>query len=285
MNAAPPGPTQPLDQSYYPLPDADDRRGWRRYIYGKRNGDKNKKVQDRDSLSKAKQEALKELGSDMELDDDGTGTTPTVDRHDDTVVYADADEGQLVDDGTAGQEFTSVAFASVPDDRDDLDEEGDDEGDSAQHKLPTVALMKMLDQVREAPFFTFLSSCLRAPTKHSGDQDTALTVLGHYDTWLSKSLSHHSDAPSSTSSTALQPKTPTFITSTDRHWILSLLASLDELLTGSDISNLRSLARTCLGILRALGSRVDAEDQEGTCWMVVAAVAGVWKQSDLWDDA
>jgi hypothetical protein len=107
-----------------------------------------------------------------------------------------------------------------------------------------------------------------------------LSVLSHFDAWLSKSLSHHSDAPSSTLG---KPSATTIVSPVERDWILSLLSSLDELLTGSDISSLRSLAKTCLSVLRFLGFPLNEEDQEGACWMIVAAVADVWKQSDLWE--
>lgn len=106
---------------------------------------------------------------------------------------------------------------------------------------------------------------------------------------------------------SLRPPVPT---AHEGAWIMSLLSALSSLLSGDDISTLRTLAKTVLILggssLRALtryeaergddaagmngaaaGHRVrDEEDAEGRarCWMVVAVIAGVWGQTDLWNE-
>ncbi|GAA6064467.1 hypothetical protein JCM10212_001816 [Sporobolomyces blumeae] len=92
------------------------------------------------------------------------------------------------------------------------------------------------------------------------------------------------------------------------HWILSILTRLDALLDGDDLSNLRILAKTLVemvevseskekadrgknasgsdGLGRSMIARRESEEGEearARCWMVVAAIAGVWKQEDLWN--
>ncbi|KZT36718.1 hypothetical protein SISSUDRAFT_1049558, partial [Sistotremastrum suecicum HHB10207 ss-3] len=90
-------------------------------------------------------------------------------------------------------------------------------------------------------------------------------------------------------------------------WIFALLIKVDEHLTSDDISFLRELARACLEVIgdsyRELPStsQSDEQDEEGELtetsarkpdfretgpwWSVVAAVASIWGQKDLWMDA
>lgn len=104
-------------------------------------------------------------------------------------------------------------------------------------------------------------------------------------------------------------------------WLFGLLLRLDGRLVSEEISVLRTLARACVAAItlgrirrKALRSRAnhsmegsreekDGENEQGEtgmekekeearmrrdeagAWMVVAIVAGVWGQSDLWDDA
>jgi hypothetical protein len=138
---AAPNQSQPLDRSYYPLPRADDRRGWGNYIYGKRKEtrrDGREKEEDA-SLIRAKHEALQELGSDMDLDD---GVTPEIV----TVPDGDVDEGELMDDGTAGQEFDAASSAYFHHASDDEDEDYLSRTDR-EARLPTIELLKALDHV------------------------------------------------------------------------------------------------------------------------------------------
>ncbi|BGP32342.1 hypothetical protein JCM10296v2_004123 [Rhodotorula toruloides] len=89
----------------------------------------------------------------------------------------------------------------------------------------------------------------------------------------------------------------------ESHWMLSLLTRLEQVLDGEDLATLRQLARTlrslaeeshkvsvetrvAAGTGRSMQQRTaDEKEAEGRarCWMVVAAVANVWKQGDLWD--
>ncbi|EST06988.1 Gem-associated protein 2 [Kalmanozyma brasiliensis GHG001] len=100
-------------------------------------------------------------------------------------------------------------------------------------------------------------------------------------------------------------------------WLFALLLRLDGRLVSEEISTLRTLARACVAAItlsrirrKAVRSRVgkaEAAEVNGTAeagekstemreeesmrrdeagaWMVVAIIAGVWGQSDLWDDA
>jgi hypothetical protein len=86
-------------------------------------------------------------------------------------------------------------------------------------------------------------------------------------------------APSAVASTHI------FVTEHDLKWILGLLSVADSLLESSDISTLRTLARTCIegAELLATGDAADAaQKQIAGCWMVVAAISGIWGQSDIW---
>ncbi|GAA5895375.1 hypothetical protein JCM8208_005992 [Rhodotorula glutinis] len=99
---------------------------------------------------------------------------------------------------------------------------------------------------------------------------------------------------------------PPLPTAHESHWILSVLTRLEQLLDGEDLSSLRLLAKTLASMaevsevarekrIGAAGARPggrsmqerleDEEEAEGRarCWMVVAAIAGVWAQADLWD--
>lgn len=97
-------------------------------------------------------------------------------------------------------------------------------------------------------------------------------------------------------------------------WLFALLLRLDGRLVSEEISTLRTLARACVAAItlgrirrKAVMSRAskadpaegdDSEDtgtqaseeeamrkDEAGAWMVVAIIAGVWGQSDLWEDA
>ncbi|GAA5941199.1 hypothetical protein JCM3775_006647 [Rhodotorula graminis] len=97
---------------------------------------------------------------------------------------------------------------------------------------------------------------------------------------------------------------PPLPTAHESHWILSVLTRLEQLLDGEDLSSLRLLAKTLASMAevsevarekrtaaagaggRSMQERLeDEEEAEGRarCWMVVAAIAGVWAQADLWD--
>lgn len=74
-------------------------------------------------------------------------------------------------------------------------------------------------------------------------------------------------------------------------WLLALLASLDSLLDAQDISSLRTLAKTCLRLVKELpataasGSqqiKESVKEQQARAWMVIAVISSVWGQKDLW---
>lgn len=148
------------------------------------------------------------------------------------------------------------------------------------------------------------------------DQPTKIVVLSHLSDWLTERAEAHATHAAFVPSTIFAPPalrrkgklapTPTPIPprSTKRpplpslhesHWILSLLACLDSLLSGDDISTLRTLVKRILDMVELTGtvksedgvkrSREDEDEAEqvAMCWMAVAAVAATWGQGDLWN--
>lgn len=88
------------------------------------------------------------------------------------------------------------------------------------------------------------------------------------------------------------------ITETHGRWMFALLSRVDDYLTADEMSTLRSLARGCMDLIkhrlqqRADGAAPDVEADVGdvtiaetSCWLVIAAVIGLWGQRDLWQDA
>lgn len=89
------------------------------------------------------------------------------------------------------------------------------------------------------------------------------------------------------------------ITETHGRWMFALLSRVDDYLTADEMSTLRSLARGCMGLIKDKLQRhtsqpapgVESEDiadatiAETSCWLVIAAVVGLWGQRDLWQDA
>ncbi|CAO1617460.1 unnamed protein product [Sympodiomycopsis kandeliae] len=76
-------------------------------------------------------------------------------------------------------------------------------------------------------------------------------------------------------------------------WCFAVLAALDSRLTSDEISSLRVLARSCIAAiaLRRTAFPLTSDNRhataqaEGGAWMIVAIIAGIWGQSDLWTDA
>jgi hypothetical protein len=57
-------------------------------------------------------------------------------------------------------------------------------------------------------------------------------------------------------------------------------------MTSDHIHTLRNLARHCITIASHSREKPGAYDLGSIgCWMIVAAVSGVWGQRDLWEDA
>lgn len=84
--------------------------------------------------------------------------------------------------------------------------------------------------------------------------------------------------------------------------MLSLLTRLEQVLDGDDLATLRQLAKTLVQLVeeaeRAKAARTRPEggwsmetrredeqeaEEKARCWMIVAAIASVWAQRDLWD--
>jgi hypothetical protein len=102
-----------------------------------------------------------------------------------------------------------------------------------------------------------------------------------------------------------QPDPPSaHMMETHSRWIFALLSRVEEYVTADDMSLLRNLARACLALMRKTHpkQRCGSADEnseashvidtggmavmsEHSCWMILAAVAGVWGQRDLWMDA
>ena len=87
-------------------------------------------------------------------------------------------------------------------------------------------------------------------------------------------------------------------------WAFALLARVDDVPSADETAQLRALARACVGLIREYcsvphvatdvklddGGQMHREMNEesafvASCWMAVAAVAGIWAQWDLWADA
>lgn len=107
--------------------------------------------------------------------------------------------------------------------------------------------------------------------------------------------------------------TTTMYTPTDVHmrWIFALLTRIDLFCSADEMSCLRSLARVCLALITVVRKRIplpsshheqadrttdttngvplDSADpktlSECSLWFVFCAVASIWGQRDLWDDA
>lgn len=81
------------------------------------------------------------------------------------------------------------------------------------------------------------------------------------------------------------------ISETHARWMFVLLARVDDFITADEQSSLRTLARGCISLIRERMQQPPAEDPSDriigvpSCWMVVAAVTGMWGQRDLWMDA
>lgn len=115
-----------------------------------------------------------------------------------------------------------------------------------------------------------------------------LSLLSHLPYWITIPLSEHERKDTFTQS-ALPP-----ILS---QWCFATLAKLDTRLVSDEISILRTLARACIASIALRRRRLTASAQvnvegkaisrsaETGAWIVVAIVAGLWGQSDLWEAA
>lgn len=101
-----------------------------------------------------------------------------------------------------------------------------------------------------------------------------------------------------------QPHPPSsYLTETHARWIFVLLSRVEDYVTADDMSLLRSVARSCLALLKRLlqndktdlgeqdvtrvelGNLAESQMGERSCWMIISLVAGIWGQRDLWSEA
>jgi hypothetical protein len=75
------------------------------------------------------------------------------------------------------------------------------------------------------------------------------------------------------------PTSPHPITDVHLRWVFALLARVDEQTSADEMAQLRALARVCIQLV------VHHAAASSACWMIVAVIAGVWAQRDLWMDA
>ena len=95
----------------------------------------------------------------------------------------------------------------------------------------------------------------------------------------------------------LEEDAPKKYTITEAHarWMFVLLSRVDEYISADETSTLRSLARSCMGLIKERrtiaspdsGMGVESAElvTEPSCWMIITAVVGIWAQRDLWQDA
>ncbi|KAH8118716.1 hypothetical protein DFH11DRAFT_1568843 [Phellopilus nigrolimitatus] len=157
------------------------------------------------------------------------------------------------------------------------------QNDSGRPQQPTPALLKLMD----SRYCTHL--------------------LMYFTHWITQHL-EQLESP--------QPLPPAYTPLSQNHarWMFALLSRVDEQLSSDEMSNLRSLARACLALIRDLsknqsratedsqpgmdsalsrsgslgnwvGDAGDAPLDERACWIVVATIADFWGQKDLWMDA
>jgi len=128
------------------------------------------------------------------------------------------------------------------------------------------------------------------------DQKALLHLLMYFGHWLNTSLHPPAPNPPPYPTSPFEPALPPMLA----QWTFALLGHLDDRLMSGEIHTLRTLARACREVLVKsweIGEEVALATGEGTeerlirerereaCWITIAAVAGVWGQSDLWEDA
>jgi len=291
MTSAPPlSGFPPLTHNDLPLPQ--DESGWRTFIYGRK-------------VKAAKPPAPAVNGAN------GHSTA----QEEDTPMALSLEDAKAA--ALASLEFDSPASPPKP----------VAPPTSAELATPEPAYTIDPDHPVHIPSPSLL---LSIPTPH------VVRILNHFDEWFQERIEAYEAAASFVPSTIFAPpalrkkaintsaKTastapaphppraratprPPLPTSHEAHWILSLLARAESLLAGDDISSLRILVRTILGLIeesdkqqraketkrevagggpRSMEERNrDEEDAEGRahCWMIVAAVAEGWAQRDLWN--
>jgi len=122
------------------------------------------------------------------------------------------------------------------------------------------------------------------------DQKTILQLLKFFVSWIEAHFdcSLISGPPSFSNIPQVKAKSRYDFTPTHSRWIFALLALLDGHLSSDEISVLRSLAREVVKLIKEERTQRDQNTTymgEIGCWMIVAAVSGIWGQRDLWTDA
>ncbi|KAH9466939.1 hypothetical protein MJO28_000476 [Puccinia striiformis f. sp. tritici] len=131
------------------------------------------------------------------------------------------------------------------------------------------------------------------------EQATVIAVISHYQTWIQERInalatliqkSNETELLSDTEEDSSESEEVVLLSPSDGAWLLGLLSVLDTVLTSEDVYKLRELARTCKHVVRITDAALEvaqdssAEQEAGVAWMVIAAVADVWGQKDLWDE-
>ncbi|KAJ1309022.1 hypothetical protein OPQ81_004703 [Rhizoctonia solani] len=128
-------------------------------------------------------------------------------------------------------------------------------------------------------------------TLKSLDDHGTIHLLMFMAHWMRRSLEH-----------APPPKPrPSHFPKHHQQWTFSLLAHLDTGLRSEEISHLRELARACIAVIRedleSDGPTIVDQDAVGGngregkythltgTWMIVGAIASIWGQRDMWQNA
>ena len=136
-------------------------------------------------------------------------------------------------------------------------------------------------------------------------QPTCLKLLDYYAEWLRPVVESAVNGPSTSlmppavrkrlaaaSSAKSATGVPKLLSAVDGQWLFALLIVVPDLLEADELSTLRTIARVCrsaavhLATLPASANAAEEAlslEQSASCWQVVAAVASVWGQSDLWN--
>ncbi|EJU06568.1 hypothetical protein DACRYDRAFT_103514 [Dacryopinax primogenitus] len=165
--------------------------------------------------------------------------------------------------------------------------------DYANDDFPTETLLPPLSS--SAPILSHGTPPVTALLR-SLDQKSVLHLLMYFAHWLNTSLRPPSSSIPPYPTTPFEPAlSPVF-----GQWIFALLGHLDDRLMSGEVHTLRTLARACKELLvrsweigeevaLATGEKKDVREERqrerDACWIIIAAVAGVWGQTDIWDDA
>ncbi|CAE6522728.1 unnamed protein product [Rhizoctonia solani] len=164
----------------------------------------------------------------------------------------------------------NIQSAGIIDDESESESESEPEEEPSP-RLPTPSMLKSIDDHGAVHLLMFIAH------------------------WIRRSLDH-----------APPPKPrPSHFPKHHQQWTFSLLAHLDTGLRSEEISHLRELARACIAVVRedlesggpvvveqdVVGGNGEGRGEEGKyahltgTWMIIAAIAAVWGQRDMWQNA